>query len=72
MISLLGPESTHQVAGRGTILAFDTRTQPSVEKIKRGDIFRCLGIKYQALGIERAGMGHYVSPKIGILVREIK
>jgi hypothetical protein len=74
MISLLKPDQTCNVLGRGTVFIFDTRTQPMCEKIKRGDHFRCAGKTYQAMGIERATFltsPPTVSPEIGIVAREI-
>lgn len=74
MISLLQPTNTNHVLGRGTALTFDTRTQPSAEKLKRGDFFSCLGHKYQVTSIERTQYltsPPTVDPKISIFVREI-
>lgn len=74
MITLLKFEDSYQVTGRGTILTFDTRTQPMADQIKRGDNFRVRGTVYQALSIEKttyATSPPTVSPIIGIQVRKI-
>ena len=75
MISLLKFEDSYQVLGRGTVLTFDTRTQPMAEKIRRGDHFRVRNTEYQAVSIERSSnlmSPPSVSPIIGIVVREVR
>jgi len=62
-----GYESKHNITGRGLVYVIDTRKTPI--EVKIGDIIKFDDIVYTVRGIEKAGLGDWVNPIIGILVR---
>jgi hypothetical protein len=62
-----GYESKHNITGRGLVYVIDTRKTPI--EVKIGDTIKFDNTVYTVRGIEKAGLGEWVNPIIGILVR---